>query len=257
MLYFSTRDRHKREKTFSEIVLEGLAPDRGLYIPKYIPKIESATLWSNGKKRIIGSWPPNCCACMRQSSKMKRAAVLANWQSSAILHFARGKLWHCGAWGAWGTKGAARYILANYSTAQATPLRTSRSSYWARFWNACLRKQKRKLALLGATSGDTGAAAIYGVRGMRRIQLAVLHPHNRISEVQRKQMCSVLDANICNIAIKGDFDDCQSIVKALLEQSKRDPNMPALGAVNSINWGRILSQMSYYFALYFRLAEEH
>ena len=246
MLYFSTRDQHKREKTFSEIVLEGLAPDRGLYIPKNIPKV--GLRWQKKSYRqimveLLRLYAPELedeTGCHftelveRGTSAFREPEVVALrrlGQSTTYI----GELFH-----------GPSYAFKDVAL-QLLPQILER----------LLRKQKRKLALLGATSGDTGAAAIYGVRGMSRIQLTVLHPHNRISEVQRKQMCSVLDANICNIAIEGDFDQCQSIVKTLLEQSKREPDMPQLGAVNSINWGRILAQMSYYFALYFRLVEEH
>ena len=245
MFYCSTRDPHKREKTFSEIVLEGLAPDRGLYIPKHIPRLESTTLerWKTKNYRellveLLRLYAPELednTGCRFSELVEPGYSAFREPEVTALRRLGRssvyiGELFHGPSYA---FKDIALQLLGQ-------------------ILERLLRKQNRKLALLGATSGDTGAAAIYGVRGMSRIQLAVLHPHKRISEVQRKQMCSVLDANICNIALEGDFDACQSIVKTLLEQSKRDPNMPELGAINSINWGRILAQMSYYFALYFR-----
>ncbi len=110
-----------------------------------------------------------------------------------------------------------------------------------------------QLNILGATSGDTGSAAIYGVRGKPRINIFILHPKGRVSPVQERQMTTVLDANVHNIALKGTFDDCQHLVKTLF----RDLDFKgrhSLGAVNSINWLRILAQTVYYFYAWARLS---
>lgn len=109
-----------------------------------------------------------------------------------------------------------------------------------------------ELNIVAATSGDTGSAAIHGVRGRRRQRIFVLHPHGRVSAVQAMQMTSVLDDNVFNLAVDGTFDDCQDIVKALFR------NLPFrdachLGAVNSINWARVLAQVVYYFYAAFRV----
>lgn len=105
----------------------------------------------------------------------------------------------------------------------------------------------RELNILAATSGDTGSAAIYGVRGRKGINIFVMHPHGRVSPIQERQMTTVLDANVHNIALEGSFDDCQRIMKELagdLEFKKRY----SLGAVNSVNWARVLAQIVYYFS---------
>jgi len=102
------------------------------------------------------------------------------------------------------------------------------------------------LNILGATSGDTGSAAIYGVRGRRGIQIFVMHPHGRVSPIQERQMTTVLDDNVHNIAVTGSFDDCQRIMKALAGEVDFKRNY-SLGAVNSVNWARVLAQMVYYF----------
>jgi threonine synthase len=109
-----------------------------------------------------------------------------------------------------------------------------------------LERSGGHLNILGATSGDTGSAAIYGVRGQERIDIFILHPHGRVSPIQERQMTTVLDENVHNIAIRGTFDDGQRIVKELFNdlEFKR---MYHLGAVNSINWARILAQVVYYF----------
>lgn len=116
-----------------------------------------------------------------------------------------------------------------------------------------LEQRGGRLNILGATSGDTGSAAIAGVRGKERIQIFILHPAGRVSPIQERQMTTVLDANVHNVAIRGTFDDGQHIVKALFNdlQFKRKYH---LGAVNSINWARILAQMVYYFYAWGRMS---
>ena len=113
-----------------------------------------------------------------------------------------------------------------------------------------------RLAVLGATSGDTGSAAIYGLRGKKGIDCIILFPNGRVSEIQERQMTTVPDSNIHCVAIDGTFDDCQEMVKA----SFNDPDFREkvkLGAVNSINWCRVLAQTTYYFWSYFRVIEKH
>ncbi len=103
-----------------------------------------------------------------------------------------------------------------------------------------------RLNILGATSGDTGSAAIHGCRGRERIHIFILHPHGAVSEVQRRQMTTVLDENVHNLAIEGSFDDCQRIVKSI-SSDLQFKDAYALGAVNSINWARVMAQIVYYF----------
>ncbi|HIJ79047.1 MAG: threonine synthase [Desulfobulbaceae bacterium] len=108
-----------------------------------------------------------------------------------------------------------------------------------------LKESGGHMNILGATSGDTGSAAIYGVRGKERINIFILHPHKRVSPIQELQMTSVTDANVFNLAIKGTFDDGQAIVKAIFNDIPfKDKHQ--LGAVNSINWARIVAQVVYY-----------
>ena len=115
-----------------------------------------------------------------------------------------------------------------------------------------LEERDERINIVAATSGDTGSAAIYGVRGRERIRIFVMHPHGRVSPVQERQMTSVLDENVHNLAVEGTFDDCQNIVKALFgDLAFRDGYR--LGAVNSINWARVLAQIVYYFYAAFRV----
>lgn len=115
-----------------------------------------------------------------------------------------------------------------------------------------LKQDRRELNILAATSGDTGSAAICGVRGRERIRIFVMHPHGRVSPLQERQMTTVLDANVFNIAVEGTFDDCQRMMKALFSDlAFRDRH--SLGTVNSINWARVLAQIVYYFFAAFRV----
>ncbi|EXJ14983.1 threonine synthase [Imhoffiella purpurea] len=116
-----------------------------------------------------------------------------------------------------------------------------------------LARSGGRLNILGATSGDTGSAAIYGVRGKERIQIFILHPKGRISPIQERQMTSVLDENVHNIAVRGTFDDAQGIVKSLFGDLPFK-SAYSLGAVNSINWARILAQSVYYFHAWARVS---
>lgn len=115
-------------------------------------------------------------------------------------------------------------------------------------------EERHHLTVVGATSGDTGSAAIYGLRGKKDVSVFILHPKGRVSPIQEAQMTSVLDKNVHNLAVAGTFDDCQDIVKALFADQNVNKKLH-LGAVNSINWARILAQIVYYFYSYFDLAK--
>ena len=113
-------------------------------------------------------------------------------------------------------------------------------------------KERHHLTVIGATSGDTGSAAIYGLRGKKDVSVFILYPKGKVSPVQEAQMTTVLDKNVYNLSIEGTFDDCQDIVKALFADAEINKSHK-LAAVNSINWARILAQITYYFHAYFSL----
>jgi len=117
-----------------------------------------------------------------------------------------------------------------------------------------LAERNERLNIVGATSGDTGSAAIHGVRGKKGINIFILHPHGKTSPVQALQMTTVTDANVHNIAIRGTFDDCQDMVKALFNDLEFKEKY-SLGAVNSINWARVLAQVVYYVYAWLRVTE--
>jgi threonine synthase len=118
-----------------------------------------------------------------------------------------------------------------------------------------LKESGEKMNILGATSGDTGSAAIYGVRGKERINIFIIHPHKRVSAIQELQMTTVTDANVFNVAIRGTFDDGQAIVKSLFNDIPFKQKYH-LGAINSINWARILAQVVYYVYAALKLTGE-
>jgi threonine synthase len=115
--------------------------------------------------------------------------------------------------------------------------------------------KRHALTVIGATSGDTGSAAIYGLRGKQDVSVFILHPRGKVSPIQEAQMTTVLDDNVHNLAVEGTFDDCQDIVKTLFSHPEMSKTHN-LGAVNSINWARILAQIVYYFSSYFALANK-
>ena len=117
-----------------------------------------------------------------------------------------------------------------------------------------LSETGQRLNILGATSGDTGSAAICGVRGRRNIEIFVMHPHGKVSPIQERQMTTVLDANVHNIAVQGTFDDGQRVMKQVFNDLDFKRRY-SLGAVNSVNWARVLAQVVYYFYAAFRVQE--
>lgn len=118
-----------------------------------------------------------------------------------------------------------------------------------------LKERGEQLNILGATSGDTGSAAIAGVRGRDNMRMFIMYPEGRTSALQERQMTTVLDENVHNIAIKGSFDDCQHILKSIFSDLPYKHDL-RLGAVNSVNWARVLAQVVYYFSAYFQLDQE-
>jgi len=123
------------------------------------------------------------------------------------------------------------------------------------FYEHLLSKNNKNINVIVATSGDTGAAAIDAIRGKKNMNIFVLHPHNKVSIVQRKLMSTVKDENVFNIAIEGNFDDCQNLVKSMFSD-KEFSNSINMSGVNSINWARIITQAVYYFYAYFLLKNE-
>jgi threonine synthase len=233
--YVSTRGGGTPQK-FSDILLEGLAPDGGLYLPEAFPNADLAA-W----RRL--SYPELALAILSQF--MDDVPDLAK-----IVR--------------------ATYTKKIFGSDDITPLKTLKPGFHllglsngptlafkdvalqllGRLFESILQKQKRALNVLGATSGDTGSAAEHALRGRKGIQVFMLSPHGRMSAFQRAQMYSLQDANIHNIAIQGNFDDCQDLVKAVNADAAFKVKHQ-IGAVNSINWARVAAQVVYYFKGFF------
>jgi threonine synthase len=235
MKYVSTRGMAPSRR-FSDILLEGLASDGGLYVPEAFPRIALSAL--RGKSYVE-------IACAILSEFMDDIPGL-----EAIV--------------------ARTYTARAFGSDEITPLRTLEPrlhvlglsngptlafkdvamQLLGNLFEAVLSERNEKLNILGATSGDTGSAAEHAMRGKQGIQVFMLSPHKRMSAFQRAQMYALQDANIHNFAVEGVFDDCQDLVKKL----NADAAFKArnhIGAVNSINWARIAAQVVYYFKGYF------
>ncbi|KAL1675653.1 tryptophan synthase beta subunit-like PLP-dependent enzyme [Schizophyllum commune] len=254
MKYFSTRGG-KDLLSFEEAVLAGLAPDGGLYIPEYIPSLPSD--WQEAWKDY--SFVDLSCAVLRLyispneiSNEDLRTLVEKSYSTFrhpeiTPLHKLDDK----------------RFILELFHGPTFAFKDVALQFLGNLFEFFLLRRnaQKKegepqeKLTIVGATSGDTGSAAIYGVRNKANISVFILHPKGRVSPIQEAQMTTVTDPNVHNVAVQGTFDDCQDIVKALFGDAEMNAKYK-LGAVNSINWARILAQTVYYFHAYFNARKQ-
>lgn len=241
--------------SFEDCVLKGLASDGGLFIPEEIPTLPQgwAELWRNLSFSdlayevlslyISPSEIPSAdlkSIVNRSYSTFRDPAVtpLHSLDPTKNLHLL--ELFHGPTFA---FKDVALQFLGNlfeYFLVRRNAFSEARS--------------RHHLTVVGATSGDTGSAAIYGLRGKKDVSVFILHPKGRVSPVQEAQMTTVLDANVHNLAVEGTFDDCQDMVKALFADPKANA-AHNLAAVNSINWARILAQITYYFHAYFSLVK--
>lgn len=232
MQYLSTRGGIA-PISFTQAVMMGLAEDGGLLLPRTIPRIGSETFsqWKNL------SYPDLAFEVMSRfiddipGSDLKE---IINRSYATFVDPAVTPLVHHGD----------LHILELFH-GPTLAFKDVALQFLGNLFEYMLAQDDSVLNILGATSGDTGSAAIYGVRGKERIKIFILHPHNRVSKVQEKQMTTVLDDNVFNIAIEGSFDDGQAIVKRIFNNIEFK-NKYSLGAINSINWARVLAQVVYY-----------
>lgn len=236
MMYQSTRGG-MQPQAFTDILLEGLAPDGGLTIPVSVPKVSLKQLnqWRGLKYNELAFNILSLFITDIDAKDLKTLVDAAystdNFDSQDIvpLKQLQGNLY-----------------LLGLSQGPTLAFKDIAMQFLGQIFEYVLTKRKAKLNILGATSGDTGSAAEYALKGKKGVQVFMLSPQGRMSSFQRAQMYSLQDKNIHNIAIDGVFDDCQDIVKQLAS----DLDFKAkynLGAVNSINWGRIAAQIVYYF----------
>ena len=245
MKYFSSRGGMEPQD-FSEILLEGLAPDGGLAVPEFYPQVAL---------HVLESWKSLSYGELAYEVLKPYATDIPEADLKALT-----------------TK---TYTKAVYGTEEITPVRDlfdgmkvlelsngptlafkdMAMQLLGNLFEYQLARTNRELNILGATSGDTGSAAEYAMRGKKGVRVFMLSPAGKMSAFQRAQMYSLQDPNIFNIAVDVLFDDCQDIVKAVSEDLEFKSRQK-IGTVNSINWGRISAQVVYYFNAYLRVAEK-
>jgi len=246
MKYISTRG-DQAERSFSEILLEGLAPDGGLYVPKYYPRVNGFTLarWRGLSYQqlayevlslFVDDIPRPDLAAIVERTYTKQV-----FGTDAIVPLRQLE------------DGLFIEALSNGPT---LAFKDIAMQLLGNLFEYELARRGETLNILGATSGDTGSAAEYAMRGKQGVRVFMLSPNGRMSPFQQAQMFSLQDPNIHNLSIEGVFDDCQDIVKAVsndLEFKRRHK----IGTVNSINWARLLAQVVYYFAGYFQVTRSN
>jgi len=239
--YVSTRG-DRSERAFCEILLEGLAPDGGLYLPMHYPKVDAAQLarwrdlsYADLAYEILALYIDDIPSADLRAlvAKTYTPAVFGSERIVPLRRLEPG------------------VYLEALSNGPTLAFKDMAMQLLGNLFEYELARRGQSLNILGATSGDTGSAAEYAMRGKRGIQVFMLSPHGRMSAFQQAQMFSLQDPNIHNIAIRGVFDDCQDIVKAV-SSDLAFKRAHRIGTVNSINWARLLAQVVYYFAGYFQ-----
>ena len=243
MKYISTRDNSK-EYSFEQVFIKGLADDGGLFLPKEVKKYSTEEIkalsnlsYQNLAKEIIYPFIGDFMTTNELSDIVDRSysvfrkdnvVDLIKLGDTTILELFHGPTL--------AFKDIAMQLLGN-------------------FYEHYLKKNNKNINVIVATSGDTGAAAIDAIKGKKNMNIFVLHPHEKVSLVQRKLMSTVKEKNVFNIAIEGNFDDCQNLVKSMFAD-KEFSNSINMSGVNSINWARIIAQAVYYFYTYFQVQDK-
>ncbi len=245
MLYVSTRGGAKPQP-FTEILLEGLAPDGGLFLPEEFPK-----------------FGPTDLSAMRRMSYAELAfAILSKFADDILSVDLKGLVDRTYTKEIFGNEDITPVkkleqglYLLGLSNGPSLAFKDIALQLVGNLFEYTLEKYGKRLNVVGATSGDTGSSAEYALRGKKNVQVFMLSPQGRMSAFQAAQMYSLQDANIFNIAVRGVFDDCQDIVKSISGDFAFKARH-RIGAVNSINWARVAAQVVYYFKAYFALGGE-
>jgi threonine synthase len=234
--YISTRGQAPA-LNFEEVLLTGLAPDGGLYVPETLPQYsqEEIASWAGLSYtdlafKIIAPFVDDCIPADDLKAIIDDTYVDFRHPAVAPLVQLDKDEW----------------VLELFQ-GPTLAFKDFALQMLGRLLDYVLERRHQKVVIMGATSGDTGSAAIQGCKRCKNIDIFILHPNKRVSEVQRRQMTTVLGDNIHNIAIEGNFDDCQAMVKASFGDQGFLPEDRQLVAVNSINWARIMAQIVYYF----------
>lgn len=245
MQYLSTRG-HPDRKRFCEILLEGLAPDGGLYLPEHYPQVDDAALtrlrttfanqgYASLAFEVLSLYIDDIPAADLKAlcNKTYTQEVFGTEKIVPVRPLEEG------------------LFVEALSNGPTLAFKDMAMQLLGNLFEYELARRGEELNIFGATSGDTGSAAEYAMRGKRGVRVFMTSPHGRMSPFQQAQMFSLLDDNIHNIAIEGVFDDCQDLVKAV-SNDLAFKNKYKIGTVNSINWARLLAQVVYYFAGYFQ-----
>jgi len=233
--YVSTRGQAPT-LDFSDVVTTGLASDGGLYVPAQWPVVPAANQQYWNSLSYVELAVEVMSLFAGPSIPAADLEIMARKAYSSFSHPAiapliqlEEKLW-----------------MLELFHGPTLAFKDFALQFLGQLFEYILERRNEHRVIVGATSGDTGSAAIEAVRGLSHVTLFMLHPKGRVSEVQRRQMTTVTDANIHNIAVDGDFDDCQRLVKAMFNDAPFRDEM-GLSAVNSINWARVAAQVVYYF----------
>ncbi|CAI4869741.1 AFH_G0006190.mRNA.1.CDS.1 [Saccharomyces cerevisiae] len=254
-VYRSTRSSSPKTISFEEAIIQGLATDGGLFIPPTIPQVDQATLFNDWSKlsfqdlafaimRLYIAQEEIPDADLKDLIKGSYSTFRSDEVTPLVQNVTGDKenlhileLFHGPTYA---FKDVALQFVGNLF------------EYFLQRTNANLPEgEKKQITVVGATSGDTGSAAIYGLRGKKDVSVFILYPTGRISPIQEEQMTTVPDENVQTLSVTGTFDNCQDIVKAIFGD-KEFNSKHNVGAVNSINWARILAQMTYYFYSFFQ-----
>ena len=246
MKYISTRG-DATPRSFCEILLEGLAPDGGLYLPEAYPQVDAATLtrwrglgYAELAFEILSLYIDDIPAAdLRALVRKTYTAEVFGTEAIVPLRGLEDGLY-----------------LEALSNGPTLAFKDMAMQLLGNLFEYELGRRGEQLNILGATSGDTGSAAEYAMKGKQGVRVFMTSPHGRMSPFQQAQMFSLQEANIHNLAIEGVFDDCQDIVKAVsndLDFKRRYK----IGTVNSINWARLLAQVVYYFAGYLQATQSN
>jgi len=232
--YISTRGAAP-PLAFDDVLLAGLARDGGLYLPETWPRLEASEIrelrglsYPELATRVMGPFLGGRIAEDAFATLVREA--YASFDHEAVVPLKQ--------------LGANDWLLELFH-GPTLAFKDVALQLVGRLFDHVLRRRGERVTIVGATSGDTGSAAIEACRDREAIDIFILHPHGRVSDVQRRQMTTVDAANVWNIAVRGSFDDCQDLVKAMFnDQAFRDEMR--LSGVNSINWARIMAQIPYY-----------
>jgi len=242
MKYISTRNNSK-EYSFEEVFIKGLADDGGLFIPKSLKKYSEEELktlstlsYQDLAKKVVFPFIGDFMSENELSDIVDKSySVFRKDNAVNLIKIGDTKVLELFHGPTLAFKDIAMQLLGN-------------------FYEYYLKKNNKNINVVVATSGDTGAAAIDAIKGKKNMNIFVLHPNEKVSFVQRKLMSTVKEKNVFNIAIEGNFDDCQNLVKSMFAD-KEFSNAINMSGVNSINWARIIAQAVYYFYTYFQVQD--